>query len=669
MAHPPRHGSPDRGYHAPVLTAGKGRRALVALLAAVSIWAVPVGSAGVAAGSGSVAPTLRQVAGDGRFVRQRPCPESIFTCVTLRVPRDHFAPPGGLTFDVTFAIHRASVAHPKGVFVTITGGPGTSGLAAADSYTAAFDERIAKQYDLVFLDQRGVGRSEPLQCPEAALAFYTTPVVPTTSPAQALAYAADAKRFSRDCIAETGVAQRDLPFFSTRQAVEDLEDFRAWLGAPKIDLYGESYGSQYVQTYALAHPGRLHSLMIDGPVDLTLGDNAFTSEQARAFDSTLAHTLDACSTTTACRRDVLGDDALAVYDSLADRLRDGPIAFRYVRADGSSERRWFTLTDLEFAASSYLYDTFDRMLLQRAFAWASRGELLPLARLAYLSYGEDPDSLKVILDPTWSDAMYYAVECMDYDLGPGSTATRTARFLAAGEAAHMDTVRMGSIFYGDLPCASWPARPEPGRPPYLTDTPFPVFVLGATWDPATPFAGAQRIFSHLSDGYLIVQPGGPHIIFGRGNACPDDTITAYLLHGTRPASRTTTCDFHGVDDYARIPAAQVDTYRTALAAMRATDDELNNNADYWSWDGSGTLRVGCLFGGSMAYTATADGSRVRLRDCALTRGLPLTGRATIDDTDGTFQLEVTAPGGTDLKYDRDADGHRSVSGTYRGEPA
>ena len=644
------------------------RSRLGALLAATVVLAGVVAPAAAATST----PTARAMASpDGtRLVRQRPCPESEFTCVTLRVPADHFAPPGGPMIDVTFAIHRATSGHRTGVFVTATGGPGSSGIAAADPYTAYFDTRIIEQDDIVFFDQRGVGRSAPLQCPDAAVAFYTSPHVPTVSAGEAIAYAADSARFARACIRESGVDPATLSIYSTRQAVEDLEAFRRWLGASSIDLYGESYGTQYAQQYALAHPDHVHSLMLDGPVDLTLDDHAYYAEDVRAFDTVLSRTLDACTETRACRSD-LGrvGDALAGYDQLAARLRRGPIAYDFVRADGTIERRSFGLADLELAAAGYVYDVTDRMLLERAIAWATRGELLPLARLAYLSAGQDPETLAAIPDPTWSDAMYYAVECMDYDFGPGSAATRTAAYLRAGRAADVDDVRLGSIFYGDLPCADWPVGPGPGRPPALTRTPFPVFVLASTWDPATPYAGAVRIAGRLSDAYLIVEPGGPHVIFGRGDACPDDLITAYLVAGTRPASRRVTCDFAGVDAYVRLPAERVGQYRDALAAMRATDDELNIDADYWAWDGTGKLQVGCLLGGSMTYRPYADGYRVHLDGCTFSRGLALTGRATIDTTDGTFRLVVTAPGGTSLVYTRDADGRRSVSGRYRGSPA
>ncbi len=601
-----------------------------------------------------------------KVVSKKPCPASRFTCITLRVPRDHFSSAGAATFDVTFALQKAT-GHRKGVFVTATGGPGTSGLAAADSYTDLFAPGITKNYDIVFFDQRGVGKSEPLQCPDATLAFYTTDANPTLSHAQALQYAAAAKTYASDCVAETGVNPADLPFYSTRQSVEDLEAFRVYLNADKIDLYGESYGTQYAQTYAAAHPNRVRALYVDGPVDLTLDGWQYYSEDVRAFEDVLVNTLNRCSAKKICRADVVGADALKTYDKVADMLRAGPRTYSFIKANGRVEHRSFGLGDLETAAAGYVYGTFDRMLFQRAIAQASRGEFLPLARLTYISLGQDPETLGAILDPTYSDAMFYAVECMDYAYGSGSAASRAALYLQKGENAGVADVRLGSIFYGDLPCAYWPVHPTTqARPDYLIDTPYPIFVLASTWDPATPFAGALRIYHHADDAYLIVQPGGPHVIFGRGNTCPDDLITAWLVNGKRPAHRRTDCDFAGTDPYVPIPAATVGGYKNGLAAMSATDDEINNSPDYWNWDGVDPLQVGCLQGGSIRWTATDDGSRVRLTDCAFTAGLPLTGRGVINDTDGTFSLDVTSPGGTSLSYFRDADGNRSVTGTFRG---
>ncbi len=600
---------------------------------------------------------------------EQPCPDSIFTCVTLSVPRDHFVSPGGATFRVTFAIHRATHAPRRGVFVTVTGGPGTSGIAAADSYTAAFDPRIVEDYDIVFLDQRGIGQSQALQCPKAALAFYSFPGDPAQTWSQGLAYAASAKRFARDCVAETGSSPGRLQFFATSQAVEDLEAFRTWLGAPTIDLYGESYGTQYAQTYAAAHPSRVRALYLDGPVDLTLTGTQYYTEDAHAFDTVLSMTLDSCSATPDCRSDVVGRDALAQYDVLARQLRRAPRPYSFVTGHGTVVRRTFTIGDLETAAAGFVYSTFDRMLLQRALAQASRGQLLPLARLASNSLGQDPETLHAIPDPSYSDAMYYAVECMDYDYRAGSPDASARAYLRAGVRAGMRDVRLGSVFYGDLPCAYWPVHPATtARPAPLVHTTYPVFVLASSTDPATPYAGALRIFNRLDNAYLVVQPGGPHVIFGRGNACPDDLVTAYLVDGRAPAQRRTYCDWAGVDPYVSIPAASVAGYPDALAAMAAVDDEINTNGDYWYWDGGGTLRYGCLDGGWIAYVASDDGADLELHACAFSRGLPLSGSGVLDSSKGTFSLSVTGPGSTRLAYIRAADGTRSVTGRWFGTP-
>ena len=617
----------------------------------------------------ATAPAAASPAIAALHVTQQPCPDSIFTCVTLTVPRDHFGAPGGSNLRVTFAIHRATNAPRKGVFVTVTGGPGSSGIAAADSYTAAFDPRIVEDYDIVFFDQRGIGSSRPLQCPAAALAFYAFPGSPAQTTSQGSAYAAAAKRFARDCVAETGVSANQLQFFSTRQAVEDLELFRTWLGAPKIDLYGESYGTQYAQTYAAAHPSRVRALYLDGPVDLTLTGIQYYTEDVHAFDTVLSMTLNTCSATPECRSDVVGHDALAQYDALARRLRQAPRTYSFVTAHGGIVKRTFTIGDLETAAAGYVYSTYDRMLFSRALAQASAGSLLPIARLASISVGQDPETLRPVTDPSYSDAMYYAVECMDYNYRVGSPDASARAYLAAGAQAGIRDVRLGSVFYGDIPCAYWPVHPATSaRPAPLANTPYPVFVLASSTDPATPYAGALRIFGRLDNAYLIVQPGGPHVIFGRGNACPDDLVTAFLVDGQVPAGRRTFCDWAGVDSYVSIPARTVAGYADALAAMRAVDDEINTNADYWNWDGSGTLRYGCLDGGWIAYAANDAGADLELHDCAFSGGLPLSGGGILDSTDGTFSLTVTGPQGTSLAYSRDAKGVRSVTGTWFGTP-
>ena len=597
-----------------------------------------------------------------------PCAKDMaegFECVTLTVPLDHFADTGRTT-DVTFAIKRHTAKGPgKGVFVTATGGPGTSGIQSAVSYRDGFAASVQRDYDVVFFDQRGAHLSGDFTCPDAATAFYRTETSPADSSATT-GLGADASTFVDDCIAESKVDPSLLPFYGTKQAVEDLDAFRAYLGTDKLQLYGESYGTQFAQAYAAAHPDRIAGLFLDGSVDLSRSLMDYYQEQARGFGEALEGTLLDCSTQRACTQDVAGANALTAWDALVAQLAAGPQQVAYVTKTGTQEARDFTSGDLLNASTAFLYSEYDRMLLQRAIAAASQGDLWYLSRLLYNGLGVDPDSQVPVPDPSYSDGLYYAVECLDYGL-PGATAEeRATTYLAAGRDRGMETASLGEVFYGDLPCAFWPAQPaDTNRPSLLGNVPYPLFVLGATLDPATPWANGERIAAAAPDnGYVIVKPGGPHVIFGRGESCPDDLVTAFLEDGTLPTSRRTVCPGDVADDYVPLPPMISTEYASTRAALASADDEIKNAVDYWYWDGEEPLQTGCRLGGTITYTPVKRGYELQLDGCSWSRGLGLAGTGLINIDDDTFTLSVAqsgAPGDT-VRYERNAKGKVSVKG-------
>jgi hypothetical protein len=225
---------------------------------------------------------------------------------------------------------------------------------------------------------------------------------------------------------------------------------------------------------------------------------------------------------------------------------------------------------------------------------------------------------------------------------------------------------MGDIFYGDLPCAWWPAQPGSiERPALLADVPYPTLVLGATLDPATPWANGLRIMDAAgANARAIVKPGGPHVIYGRGESCPDDLVTAFLVSGELPDARRTVCPGNVADDYVRVAPPEAADHASTRAALRAVDRELVTSVDYWYWDAEDPLETGCRFGGTVTYTPTDSGSRLRLEGCSWSRGLSLTGSGVIDDDEGTLTLRVRQDGtdGPVVRYRRDSEDAVSVSG-------
>ncbi len=641
--------------------------------AASASWTFPPNRAATQSdGTGSPAPSGGSTAGRTPTATgftetgSKPCPDSRFTCVTLAVPKDHYGPADGPTWDVTYAIQRAAKTR-LGTFAVITGGPGTSGISVADSYTDVYPTSITDNYDIVYIDQRGIGLSGPIQCADAAATYYAS-TARAQDPAQRDAVAEAARTFSADCIAEAGIAEADLPLYASTQAIEDLEAVRAHVGAERLHLYGESYGTQFAQLYAAAHPDRIAGLFLDGPVDLALEGIPYYIEAARSAEDTLTSALRDCAADEVCAADTADGDALAAYDALREQLADAPIAFDFPTATGTTIRRELTWADLENAAAGYIYSPGDRSMLLRSIAAASNGNHVPLARAAYDSIGLDPETLEAEVDPTWSDAMYFAVECQDYSFYPtgGSPDARLDAWLADGAASGINDLRMGTSFYGDLPCLYWPtATTRTDRPAPLADPPYPVFVLTSTTDPATPIANGMRIYSRLDDAYFFQTLGGPHVIFGWGVECPDEAIGAYLGSGTLPDARVVTCEGDVADAFLPLAEDRAADYDDALAVMASLDDQIFSTNDYGYRLEDDPLPMGCDRGGTLTYTPTDVGTDVSLAGCAFTAGLAFTGTGSADDEAGTFAMDVTR-GGDRLHYERDAEGGTAVTGTYAG---
>ncbi len=626
--------------------------------------ASPGASPSGAAASGSPAPSASASTAGYTLVSKEPC-LTTFECVTLAVPKDHFAPAGGSTWNITFAIHRAT-GERKGTYVEITGGPGYSDIPDSDSYLDYYATSVTEAYDMVYMDQRGIGRSGPIQCTTAAAVYYPSTARPQV-PAERAAAAAAAQTFAKDCIAEAGVAELDLPFYATTQAVEDLEAVRDYLGVDKMDLYGLSYGTQFVQTYAAAHPDRIATLYVDGPVDLTVDGPTYYVEAARSAEDTLIATLAACTANETCTADVAGGDALAAYDALAARLDGGPVTFDFTTSTGATESRQLTNTDLENAAFNALYYSYDRLLLQRAIAAASHDDFVPLAKLGYNALGLNADTLVAEVDPGYSDAMYYAVECQDYAFYPdgGTPDARLGAWVDGAETAGINGTRLETGYYGDVPCLYWPtARATNERPAPIVDPPYPVFVLTSTTDPATPIANGMRIYSRLKNAYFVQAVGGPHVIYAWGEACPDDLMVAWLVSRTPPLTRVTTCIWDLADAYAAIAPTSASAYKDALALASSVDSQVFNTYDFIYYD-SELVNAGCDHGGTIAYEPTETGTEVRLHDCEFTEGLPLSGKGETDDETGSFEIDITS-GANRLHYERDGDGNTSVTGTFGG---
>ena len=558
--------------------------------------------------------------------------DSEFTCVKLSVPLNHFDPTDTRRIKVAFAVRPADKTS-HGLFVVATGGPGSSGILSADSYLASYSQKLLDRYDIVFFDQRGIGRSGGLECPRATAAarMDTQELQPVTI------------AFVNACTAEL-TSTRLLPYVGTTQAVEDLADFRTALGAPDIRIFGESYGTQYAQTYAAAHPEGLKGVIIDGVVDLTLTGPQFWASAARQFESVLNTTLAICDNRPRCKADA-GGNLGAVYDQLDARVEKAPIPVRFPLADGTRVTRELTLSLFRGLVSSELYSTNGRMMLTRALTAVAHNDLVPLLRLAYQAALLNPQTLKPMVDSSWSDAMYFGVDCRDYHYYDGTQQQRSDAYLAQAEQVGASLPRIGgTTFTSDYTCIWWPGPPPPStRPAPLHNPGIPTFVVVSTADPITPATQGRAVYSRLDDGYLITTQGGPHVTFGRGIACPDNLILNFLETGRRPTKRETVCPGSVVGGYLALAPARARTFASLSDAMVSFQKQFSRVPEYWYWSGQVAQATACPVAGTMRFRATDSGYAIRFDGCSFTRGVAISGTGH-DATSGRFTVDGTIAG-------------------------
>ncbi len=629
--------------------------------------AIMLALVGNGAAAGPDTPLLKQVVAR---LGGHPCYTGGFTCVDLQVPVDHFRP--GTRMTVEFAVHFAA-RQSKGILVYVVGGPGGSGIAVADDFLAAFDRRLADEMDIVFFDQRGTGPLSGLDCSKAEL-VYDQADLSLDRPEAAVQAAKD---FAAACVAEMGHADL-LPYLDTEQAIRDLEAFRRKLGAPRIWLYGQSYGTQFAQQYAARYPGAIDGLVIDGVVDLDLDADAYYSEDLRTVEGLLQSTFDACADSPACRADMVGS-AAAVYDALQRRLAGGRIDVDFPLAGGTTVKRPLTGGMLNANAFDALYTPGGRAQLLRVLAAASRGDLVPMLRLAYSNLVVDPETLAPVPDPTWYGAAYFAITCTDYDdAGAADPKAQVQRILERARALRAGNPRLIRSYFAErLACVFWPAKGRRDRPRSFTGGRFPTLVLNSSSDPATPVSNGYAVFDRLKNAAMVTMDGGPHVIWGWGLACPDRIVLGLLLDHRRPETLEQACQQDFLGSYTALTLTAAADAAEPMNLAGAVETEIEQSPQLYGWDGETTLTVGCDHGGSVAISAGETGTAFLFQACSWWPGLRVTGTGlfvALGDgraPDGwTFDLDVAGTHHGKLHYHHDFTTLAfGLSGTYDDRPA
>ena len=239
-----------------------------------------------AAGSPPVNPlTVKACTVDGRAAR----------CGTLIVPEDRLTGKGR-TIPVRFVVIPAtSPDKAPDPVVWFAGGPGDSAVENIPGEVSQLGT-LSMHRDLVFIEQRGTGQSNPLTCP----------AIP------ALADKAGLRARVQSCLAGL---HGDLRFYTTAMYVDDVSQVLADLHYATANFAGISYGTTAEQVFLLRHPGQVRTLtLISGtPLNIPLFERRPGNAQLA-----LDYVFGLCQSQPACHRAFphLAADWAALWASL-----------------------------------------------------------------------------------------------------------------------------------------------------------------------------------------------------------------------------------------------------------------------------------------------------------------------------------------------------------------
>jgi len=401
-------------------------------------------------------------------------------CAALDVPEDR-ARPGGRRVQLAIALvpSEAKRPRPDPVFM-LAGGPGQSARESYPSVASAFRE-VLRERHVVLIDQRGTGGSNPLACREEEGAG-------TGGSDEADADAS--RRFAERCLAEL---DGDPRFYTTSDAVLDLETVREAIGAQAVNLVGISYGTRVAQEYLRRYPSRTRTVVLDGivPPQLALG-----SEHARNLDAALTMQFARCAVDAACAQRF--GSPQATLNDLRTRLRSKPEVVTY-RDPLTYELRSETLTATTVAGVARLYAYVPQLaaMLPVSLAEAAAGRpevLIAQARMIESLVGEQI-----------MRGMQLSVAC-----------TEDADLLRVNPADA--TTLMGTAFVDTLKaqCAVWPRgrMPKDFHDPVRSDR--PALLLSGEFDPVTPPPYGELVLATLPNGRHLVARGRGHNVMVAG---------------------------------------------------------------------------------------------------------------------------------------------------------
>jgi pimeloyl-ACP methyl ester carboxylesterase len=376
----------------------------------------------------------------------------------------------------------------------LAGGPG----GAATSYaTEKFMEGLRRNRDVVLVDQRGTGQSNPLNCASLGgredMRGYFGEVM---APERVRACRAELEKIA------------DLKLYTTTIAMDDIDEVRDALGYDRINVYGGSYGSTTSLSYLRQHPAPVRVVAIFGVAPPSA---KIPLSFAKGVQDSMDRLFSDCAADVTCHAtypNVAGE-----FKKILDQFETGPVEVTATNVyTGAQQKMTVTRDAFVDAIRQVLYVPVAAAALPALIHIGAQGNLGALIATAF--------QVVVQVDSRIARGMQFSVICAEDTpfITPEDVKTTSANSFY-GDARVRPTIRA---------CAEWPQAKIPASflDPVKSDT--PVLLVSGALDPVTPPWLAENVARTLTKSKLVVIRNATHSSY----ECVENLVADFIDKGT-----------------------------------------------------------------------------------------------------------------------------------------
>jgi pimeloyl-ACP methyl ester carboxylesterase len=400
----------------------------------------------------------------------------------LTVLENH-ARPTGPTIELAFVRFKTGAARPSAPVVWLAGGPGGSGSQDAEGPILPLFQKIAEFADVIALDQRGMGLSQPrLLCPGR----FDLPLDRPMERELVLTAFRERAAACRWFWTGRGV---ELASYNTDESARDVDDLRRALGVPKVSLLAGSYG-----THLALAAIRLNESSIDRAVLFGVQGPDHMERLPGDYQNVLV-AIDQMVKRTPLLASRM-PSFLGAVQTVLERLEHDPVRVEAVDS-ATGDRRTVTLGKFDLQC-------FTRKLL------ASREEISRLPGLYLAMLG---GNFQELASNSFSGRRSASPPAVDFTMRCASGASAARREKIRSQS---DSALLGNAVDFPIPevCDAW-GIPDLGpefRAPISSSV--PVLFISGTLDAHTPPANAREVLAGFPNGRHVLVEGGAHCLLG-----------------------------------------------------------------------------------------------------------------------------------------------------------